>query len=231
MNLIDQKTVLRRAAENSDFFGKFIVKVSRPNPWTDFQRSERKLFLHIPRTAGGSIAKAVPPEQEVGHIPAYVYYFWDPELFSTSYKYAFVRNPWDRIVSAYFRVKSGAKNPLTRQWGLRNLSRFEDFTTFVCALEESSSFRSKVLSYPHFRPQLEFISINGQVSVDFVGRFESLNSDFQKLCDVLDLSDLILPHEHKSNHSEYVDNYNNHTRKIVGSIYRDDTEKYGYSFG
>ena len=80
-------------------------------------------------------------------------------------------------------------------------------------------------------PQLDRLSIDGAVAVDFVGRFESLQSGFDEVCSRLQIEARALPHVFKTNHALYVEHYDDETRKLVEQLYAADIDAFGYRFG
>jgi len=99
-------------------------------PITHFIRGSRVLLIRIPRT--GSVSTSVHIYGRVENIPhrsAEFYLRSDPEFFHAAVKVAVVRNPWDRLVSAYeFLHSNGASrakpNPQTRR-AMRGLKSIE----------------------------------------------------------------------------------------------------------
>ena len=82
-------------------------------------------------------------------------------------------------------------------------------------------------SEEHIRSQHKFFPKN----IDFIGRFESVYSDFNFICEKLAIS-LKLPHQNKTwNKSNYTEYYNDETRQIVAEKYAKDIEYFGYKFG
>jgi hypothetical protein len=65
--------------------------------------------------------------------------------------------------------------------------------------------------------------------VDFVGRFESLSEDFQRICDRLRIS-VVLPHTNKSNYGYYRSYYNSRMCELVADACRKDIDLFGYTF-
>jgi len=203
------------------------------------------VFVHVPKCAGQSIehvfldlvdltweARAPlllrpndrpelgPPR--LAHLKAceYVkYHYLSQKLFDQYFKFAFVRNPWDRTVSLYKYsavVHSG------------------DFRTFV--LRELAT----VLWQPHYwfvGPQREFLySEDGELLVDFVGKFETLQADFDKVCESLGLPAIKLKHVNKGGAPSrpdlgaYQNYYDDETRQCVGELYIEDIQIFGYQF-
>ncbi|MEM7766166.1 MAG: sulfotransferase family 2 domain-containing protein [Pseudomonadota bacterium] len=226
----DFGTAIRRSLEEPPSpVRKAIVRHVRSDPWRPHHDKTASLYIHIPRTAGGSIVEALYDHEERGHTPLYAYAYTRPEAMDGLFKFSVVRNPWDRMVSAYHRVLGTAKNPATRAWGERNLLRFGSFDAFIDAIGEDQTLRWTVLSYPHFRAQFEYLSVDGALAVDFVGRFETLAEDFSTIANRV-RPGASLGHRHKSSHAHYRTYYTDRTAEIVGSIYARDVSAFDYSF-
>jgi chondroitin 4-sulfotransferase 11 len=206
-----------------------VVRYFRSNPWREHHSVSSSVFIHVPRTAGGSIVEALYNNQERGHTPLYAYAYTRPAQLSELFSFSIVRNPWDRMVSAYHRVLTTAKNPVTLAWAERNIAEFGSFESFVTALDGNQSLRWKVLGYPHFRSQFEYLAVDGKVAVDFVGRFENLEADFKKISDKV-RPGAVLRHLHKAPHAPYQRYYSDYTAEVVGRLYFDDVSVFGYSF-
>ena len=102
-----------------------------------------------------------------------------PRLFAECFKFTFVRNPWDRLVSAFFYLKNKDMRS-NQQWAEKNLSQFQDFNSFVTQWLTPEN----IWSYVFFRPQYQFICLEGkQPAVDFIGFYENLHPDFDVICD------------------------------------------------
>ena len=102
---------------------------------------------------------------------------------------------------------------------------FKDFEDF-CYNFEKSGWSKDI----HFKPQFDFVSIDEKISVDFIGRFENLNDDYQKVLHNIGSDSLPLPHIHKSNRERYRNYYTEETKEIVGEFYKKDIEEFGYEF-
>ena len=79
-------------------------------------------------------------------------------------------------------------------------------------------------------PQTNWIVDNkGQILVDFVGRFENLETDFGVVCERLHRT-AALPHIRKSQHEHYRSYYNETTKNIVATRFAADIERFGDCF-
>ena len=119
--------------------------------------------------------------------------------------FTFVRNPWDWFVSEYqYSIKLGLESGSFNQFiEMPHVERF------------------------HLKPQYTFINEN----INFIGRFENLQEDFDIVCDKIGIPKQQLPHINKSEHKHYTEYYDDETRQIVAEKYAKDIEYFGYKFG
>lgn len=158
-----------------------------------------------------------------------------PGLFS----FAFVRNPWDRLVSCYrdkvngeamdftgLDRERGVAHCLARFDSIRAGMSFEEFVEAVAAIPDEEADE-------HFRSQHRFVcDRNGALAVDFLGRFESLEADWARVCGVLDLPGVVLPRTQVSGEPvRYEEYYSAESRELVRRRFARDVERFGYSFG
>jgi hypothetical protein len=185
------------------------------------------LFIHIPKTGGISIANALFGGRSGGHLTLHGYErIYGRRRVRRFFKFAFVRNPWDRLVSAYFFLKKGGMNDDDRRWAEQNLSAFDSFPEFVERWVNEESVRSWV----HFRPQCDILcGRDDSLGVDFIGRYEQLEQDFERLRERLGFGDP-LPHLNRTQRAPYSSVYDNRTRELVARAYARDIELFDYSF-
>lgn len=185
------------------------------------------LFVHVPKTAGTSMERAGWLGGG-GHHPVWWYAGVIAGL-ELAFKFAFVRNPWDRFVSAFFHDPNVTHGKHSKQ-------SFRDFVRFIAEKDLSAPGPTypNLTNWPlhhHFLPQWFFIcKQDGSVGVDFLGRFERLREDWQLVCDRVGVSDS-LPHLRPGGHLDYREYYDAETQDIVGTAYRRDVELLGYEFG
>lgn len=200
------------------------------DPLIENQRKEgvESVFIHIPKVAGTSIEAALYGTfGKVGHRTAFERRRLDPIGFDRSFRFAFVRNPYDRFVSAYTYMRKGGRNKFDKEWAERNLAQFKDFDSFVFALRQPN-IREAILRWMHFRPQHEFLyDAEGKILVDFVGRYETLDADFQVVSERLEMPVSLprLNEVERDNRNEY---YSDATRSIIHSLYARDFELFRY---
>lgn len=194
----------------------------------DFHDKYKCIFIHVPKVAGSSIERVIYQTDGwlVGHVKARDYVKFDKNKFENYFSFGFVRNPYDRMVSAYHYSKNDSPDSCDIEWGKLNIGDLE-FEKFVLKLQDEK-FKQKILTKNHFSPQHEYLcDENMNVLVDFVGRFEQLNSDFKKILNILKRKDSLV-HVNKSKHRDYKDYYNYETYKIIREIYKNDFEIFDY---
>jgi hypothetical protein len=173
------------------------------------------IFIHIPKTAGTSIEHLIGGS---GHksISRIMQDGYDDFKNRPSNKnlpvVCFVRNPYDRLVSAYHFVKqvNYAQLPPTFPELVNNLDYWMSSTV------------------EHFMPQWKFIESNGKVLCEYIYRFENLQSEFAKMKSEFGIVG-DLPHTQKSDHKSYKEYYTPHLIEKVFSAYSKDFSLFGYS--
>ena len=193
--------------------------------YSHFADDYQCIFIHIPKAAGTSVALTLF-DQGSRHVPWFEYQRANAQKFRRYFKFTFVRNPWDRLVSSYFFLRNGGLGPQDAAWAEMNLGQFKDFGSFVRDWINEENIQTWV----HFLPQFYFIcDAEGNIMMDFVGRMESMESDFAYVANRLDCTKK-LARVNAGNSSHYSTYYDEETRKIVRRVYKRDIELFGYSF-
>jgi len=199
-------------------------------PYRSYTNKNKCIFIHIPKSAGTSLLKALGKKKPVGrdHLPWYVYEKANPKKFENYFKFSFVRDPMDRLYSGYCYLRRGGNmgKDLPVSKAINKYSNFEDF--IVNGLGEGW-FRNNVM----FLPQSFFIIKNNQdLAVDYVGKFETLEKDFNYIKSILSLDGNLI-HANKDNDilkeelSSAKENHN--VKKIVYEIYKQDFLMFDYN--
>ncbi len=184
------------------------------------------VFIHIPRTGGFSMDQALgicPPHQKARCVD-----------FNGKYSFAVVRNPWDRLVSAYHYIRF--TNPrakghrAVRAKLFNNYPQRHTFDGFVADMLDAE-VRESVRSTQIFMPQHEFVcDAAGDVIVDFVGRFEDLQATLATVCAAIGIAVRDIPRKNGSPHDLYTSYYTPELRDIVADVYAEDIDLFGYEF-
>jgi Sulfotransferase family len=188
----------------------------------------RCIFVHIPKCAGVSVSQGLFGNRGAGHYPVTTLrQVFGPALFDSYFKFAFVRNPWDRLLSAYEFLRCGGFHAGDARWAQQNLAQYRDFGEFVRRWVTPAN----VTSWIHFQPQTDFLCLpDGRTGVDFIGRYENLEADFQRVCERLGIS-ASLPSLNTGPDRDYREAYDSETRGIVDAVYRQDIVGLDYCFG
>lgn len=177
--------------------------------------------------AGDDDAKHVPPRAVAAALGA--------AALKAYFTFAFVRNPWDWVLSNYFwnrALTAGRWGRWRRRLGLaRDIRTFRE-AHFRRHWEAMKRFRRGTHAENRF--QFAFLADEaGRLLVDFVGRYERLQADFDTICDRIGLPRVRLPHTNQGRgpRRPYVEYYTDATRDLVASHYKKDIESFGYRFG
>ncbi|ELN0518793.1 sulfotransferase family 2 domain-containing protein [Campylobacter coli] len=194
----------------------------------DFHDKYKCIFIHVPKVAGSSIERVIYQTDKwlVGHVKASDYTKFDKDKFDSYFSFGFVRNPYDRVVSAYHYLKNDSPDPCDIKWGRLHINNLT-FEEFILSLQDEE-FKEEILSKNHFSFQYKYLcDKNMNILVNFIGKFEKLDNDFKKNLNILRRKDSLV-HINKSKHLNYRDYYNSQTYKIIREIYRDDFEIFDY---
>jgi len=193
----------------------------------------RCIFVHVPKAAGISVAASLFGNLGGGHTSLGIYQLvFTKQEYDSFFKFTFVRNPWDRIFSAFHFLKKGGFNQYDRRWATEHLADYSTFDEFV----KKWVTRKNVLKYVHFVPQFRFVCLPEQAGpgVDFLGYFENLNEDFRYVQNRLNKDrGQALPHKNRTSSDRKLDfreHYNETTRSIVADVYETDIRMFGYDF-
>lgn len=149
----------------------------------------------------------------------------EPEIWDNYFKFSIARNPWERVVSL-FTWKS-RNDP-----ALKPYKRFHHRLGFPFdELKETRKLFSDFVK-GDWQTNDRFYVIDGELSVDFIIRYENLEDDFKKACKRIGISEIALPHLktgfRKSYHySEY---YDEESKAIVAERHENDLRLLGYQF-
>ena len=213
------------------------------------------MFLHIPKTGGTSIVQCLMNTHGVENV-TFLREDWlgvddigsgdcgvighnirNPNyrhLKDSNYKdtfiFTFVRNPWERLVSAFFYLLEGGIWSVDADDYEKHLNKYnKDFRSFVReSLTDDSIFNQLPL---FFKSQHYWMSNDdGEILVDYIGKLEDVQKDFNVICDKIGIPHQEVSRKRTSTHKHYTKYYDEETREIVAKRYRDDIKYFGYKF-
>lgn len=196
-------------------------------------RKKRLVYVHIPKAATSSIVESIT---NAGAKDDYMIHTLAKavnnltETEENYYKFSFVRNPFERLVSCYEskyhedRKHLKVLTYLTYDYyllGYMSKDRgFDHFVHKVCALPDG-------LRDLHVKSQYRILhDKKGRLQVNFVGKFENLKRDYKIIEQKYKVESL--PHFNKSGHKDWRDYYTLKTAQLVYHTYKKDIEKFGY---
>lgn len=198
-------------------------------PKTAWNEMHRAFFIHIPKTAGTSIYDSLAmPKLPFTHAPALILRHLYPAEFATYFSFAFVRNPWDRMVSTFEFLRNETVWPEQRGWALRHIGE-QSFGDFVLRLNRDPVYRASIFAYNFFYTQKYFVTDRqGQTIVDRILKFEELTTGFAELATRFGSSQPLAHSRKTQGRSGYEAYYDAETWAIVGRLYADDVKAFGY---
>lgn len=207
------------------------------------------LFVHIAKTGGTSVRAALAPlrwrdpmfipqfiasrlSHATGHRIASKFprhakiiaakEMLPRELFEKLFKFAFVRNPWDLQVSSWHHLRR------ERPHLIDHLPGFESFLRWKLDPERPYQYHIDT-SIEHQTDYLK--DLDGTILVDFIGKYENLQEDYEEACRRIRIKPPTLPHKRQAKErTDYRDYYDDDLAQLVADYFREDIETFGYTF-
>ena len=131
------------------------------------------------------------------------------------FKFTFVRNPWDWLVSRYH----SSRRRRLRYWAGKD----EPFRRFVL----DGGWRNRSFQQSFY----DSIEFNGKIDVDFVGRTETIEADFAHICSKIGIT-AKLPHVNRNlaRAADYKSYYDDNLKGAVASIFSKDIKTFGFKW-
>lgn len=185
------------------------------------------IYVGVPKTGTTSIESHIKTKYKIiphchkKHAPICLH----NEKYLDYFKFGFVRNPWDWVVSWYLYATDEFQRPVRDQMSLKawlykenNCSDYIPKTVRCC--------------YQPLVPQYKFLcNDQGDLMMDFVGRFENLQYDFDRACERAGIFKCKLEFKNKTQISRsYVDYYDSETKELVSNLFEKDVDLFKYSF-
>lgn len=207
------------------------------------------LYIHIAKTGGTSVRTALKPlryrdpwyplqliQSQLGHIsghrigcklPRHGHALTARDMlprsfFDQLFKFSFVRNPWDLQVSSYHHIQREIP---------QLIAHLDDFKSFL-----AWKFRSDRPTHYHLEiahePQSNYlVDMEGRMLVDFVGRYENLQEDYETVCREIGVSAKRLPEKRVAKRrGAYREYYDDESAEWVARHFAADIEMFGYRF-
>lgn len=198
-------------------------------PFRKYMRRNKCIFIHIPKTAGTSIILELNKDKMVprDHATWRDYKRKSPYLFEKYYKFSFVRNPWDRVVSSYHYFKHGG-NQTKHDIEFKNsvIDKYDSFESFVLNYLNKDSIWSNRLFWPQW---FFLLDDKNNLQVDFLGKFENIENDISVLEKKLNFK-LSLQKTNVSIRKDYKQYFSEETRIKISELYSKDILQFNYQY-
>ncbi len=193
------------------------------------------IFVHLPKTGGNSIQNILRkhsddeivlrhPQQDgierfdlmnskyktSKHSTLQEYQNALENRFHEFFKFICVRNPWERMISAFFTPEYERT-----EW---NRDLFIEFLDLP------------LLHLSHYLALTNCNSKTCYENIDFILMYETLEEDFQKVCKKINVEPEILPHRNRSNRKHYTYYYDEELKELVYMKFKDEIDYFGYDF-
>jgi len=198
-------------------------------PYKTYCDKYKCIFIHIPKNAGTSIITLLNDNKEIEqeHNSYWDYMRSDAIRFGTYEMFCVVRNPWDRLFSAYKYLSSGG-NKGSDQYLTDSMNKqCTDFQDFVMNWISYDRIYNITVLNPQFIYIYDFQ--NEKVVVNNILRFESLSEEFTTIQSKLGVPGR-LPWVNKSENYDYQESYTDDMVKVVADFYSFDIQLFNYQF-
>ena len=207
----------------------------------------RFIFLHVPKTAGTSITRWLSTltgwnDIELGgthygeeiqaiygrrfklhkHSPAMqVRSIVGEDIWSNYYKFAVVRDPFDRLVSTY---------QFYREWDHPGVAAVKAMTSFDEFLDSDYFTHDRRNPTRPSGLQCSFLGLDNGVTLNQLCRFETLDADVAQIADAIGVEPPALDRVNSSARADTDSYYTPSTRTLAARLYEPDFALLDYPF-
>lgn len=169
------------------------------------KQGEQRQSIPIP-----AVAKIVHGHISVAQIRPHL----EESFWNTAFKFAFVRNPYSRFLSVCTFLNR------RNDWFADNALQW-----MKSAIKEPR-FQQRIL----VRPQFEMLSdLDGKFALDFIGRYETLQTDMDQICKILGEPNVELGWKNQTPRLQQSIDYDDELRQLVADFYKVDFDQFDYS--
>lgn len=212
---------IMQGQEESSFEGEEIEVVGKqrfhPKRYNIYVSDEKRfVWFRVFKVASGTIKDALQSKvEDLTQIrPPQL-----PRRYNSYYKFAFVRNSWDRVLSCYFH------KVLTKEASEFKECFDKDFGYFIRYIEKLDLENAN----SHVKLQNVLIPVN---KCAFIGRVDNFAEDFKYVCDQIgiEFDTSALQCKHKTDHGYYSEYYEPWMVEVIAKKYKADIDAFGFKF-
>lgn len=136
------------------------------------------------------------------------------ELIENAFKFAVVRNPYDRIVSSYcFYIDSIKKH--NSNLPLYNFKEYVQNVVVPCKTT-------------HVLPQHEFVCVGGKISVDKITKYENFSEGLNEVFSIIGIKNYTIKKLNASAREEFGSYFDKELYNVISVVYKKDFELFDY---
>lgn len=191
-----------------------------------FSNKYKFFFVHIPKCGGSTIENffGIAKRECLYHahdrLINGIYYapqHFTPEIitndpigakpFERYFKFTFMRHPYTRVISEYYWQHQNRLKEV-------NKKHFEKWLR---------SFYKKI-DKDHKLPQYDYVYLNGKKAVDFIGKVENFQEDFDEILDIINYKGTREIKVYGKTRKKKINFLNKPTRRFIQGLYPKDFE-------
>lgn len=201
--------------------GKFPFLPSLKRYSITLSHQNKFIWFRIPKVATNTIHEHLK-SQKVYLDAEYAFLVnYPPLLYKNYFKFGFIRNPWDRLVSCWLNKVVLYNHFKFSQKMYEDVQSFDRFVSYVASIDIHNCDG-------HLKMQSSSIDLN---EIDFIGRLENFDADFSQICGCIGIDGKKVDVKNQTTGREnYTRYYNNDLRDRVFKIYEKDIRLFGYEF-
>ena len=214
------------------------------------------VYLHNPRTGGKSIQSVLiqldpdcmhtigKSEKSEHRGSDFIKVLLGDYKWNNAFKFCFVRNPYSWFLSSFHRDLSWEQPKKEYSILVRDDKQLPIpidgivKKTHVVLYESLRQFHwgkriDGIKRDDHFFDCHEGQGVWATDDMNFIGRFESLQSDFNYICDKIGIESIVLPHLNEDEWAQrsFINlKYSESAKKLIGILYEEDIVNFGYEY-
>ncbi len=152
--------------------------------------------------------------------------------FIKSFKFTFIRNPFDFMVSTFFYAKSYTNHFMHNDVVGRNMTMLEFIPYYFSVREQHKDNQIRPLGSNKVVTFKDWLLVNDVCIVDFIGKTENYNKDMKIVCDTIGLSlkDFPKTNVNPNRLTDYQKYYTPESRKLIEQYFEWELNEFNYNF-